>query len=479
MEGLKHSGDGDLEQRNVTQSANDSTSDNITPSIDSDDDKPKNSSSKLEVQHSAEATAENVDTDDAQVVAKDNEFDQDLEKTEATSTDKEVFLYCKRNQQSHGSLISFKMTMCPLCSANLEPPTPATDVTDQAEEVDQADTIHPPEQEARIKHTMVIKDRTGEFVSSDPYDGDACNPLKRSADESFDRRLVLETIASVCGNFSSRDFSYYGTSGGKSLLENSRYSYIYRGTDLKIHSKYIIDAINVVAPFLHQIGEFVPHTLAEPYAVVGYHLQALKDYAATANIEDVSMSTTKGPRCSKTAADHLNILLDWFANSGHETKIREEEQRHGKGLCTFRMLWLALRPGMTVYMVSDGIVRAYVIESITASTSGYAGTECAVLNSEITDTMKYTIKLWNLRYDNKFVGRQFTDVIIAHFEGEKPLRSLTVIPIDFYDEEIPGTMKARLEECGRFWYKSLCGKQVAYKGTSMQTPNKQACLKIL
>ncbi|ESU07861.1 hypothetical protein FGSG_02425 [Fusarium graminearum PH-1] len=166
-----------------------------------------------------------------------------------------------------------------------------------------------------------------------------------------------------------------------------------------------------------------------------------------------------------TGLRHLGWLLHFFKKAVLDDMINEE-LRHKNDMCTFRMLWLLFKPGKTVYHETDGHLGAYVLQSV--------DTDPGILS--IVPPMRpksYTIKVWSLDFDGKYVGRVGKTITIAPFEGERPIRSLQLVPCDIIDQDDGGKWREKLEDNGKKWYQLLPGGQVHYSGPVLGIQKRQ------
>jgi hypothetical protein len=85
----------------------------------------------------------------------------------------------------------------------------------------------------------------------------------------------------------------------------------------------------------------------------------------------------------------------------------------------------------------------------------------------------YKIKVWSLDFDGKYVGRVGKSITIAPFEGERPIRSLQLVPCNIIDRDDNGKWRAELEENGKKWYQLLPGGQVHYSGPVLGETKRQ------
>jgi hypothetical protein len=172
------------------------------------------------------------------------------------------------------------------------------------------------------------------------------------------------------------------------------------------------------------------------------------------------------PVCDKETFDHLVLLFEFLKTSNYTTHISEEQERHTRNLCTFRMLWLLFKPGQTVYMESAGQLYAYVIKSMEVDKRINSATPRRI-------SQPYVIELWNLDFDGDYVARSAHTVTIANFDGERQVTSLKIFPCEFIDRQDGGKTRKNLEDLGAKWYDYLRGHQLFYSGELMGPSKRQ------
>lgn len=248
------------------------------------------------------------------------------------------------------------------------------------------------------------------------------------------------------------------------ILENPDVSVSVRARLISIHSKALISAIGSVVSYYPSValgGEVIE--MKDPCPLIGHNLQDLENYQRTySESRDVSsqqpLAATHGGfprRCTSVEARHLGLLLDFVKNSIYQEDIKNETARYAQNMCTFKMLWLLFKPGRTVYVQSDGKLRGYVVQAALIDESRHF---------HVGNQQSYRVKLWNLQFDGRFVGRAAKVVVIPPFSGERAVTSLRVFPCEFMDKADGGKTKSWVEQDGKKWYDLLCGRQVHYSG---------------
>ena len=408
--------------------------------------------------------------------------------------------YCPKNGRPHAALLDFDIYECHICKADLtllkvDDIKPSAKDNDRdsdnesnyvrdyessygrsydSDDVDRGRDL----QESNPKtfyaqHLLEFRDRYGDQVKRQEWRKGPFN-LSATRGAEADDFLVFQAIIRLQTNKSVQ------RSHKKNLLaHHARYQFSYQGTVLRIFSNTIIHALKTVSSYPNSLTVGVPFTLEEPYTIIGHHLSALKEHASKINVEKdtdgESETETRPVKPGVAAMEHFNIFFNWLKEAEYEAKLIKEGERNARGLCTFQMLWLILKPSTTVYMTSQGVLGGYVIEYVEVTTLTGSGGDngVGILSATSLDGMAYIVKLWNLRYDSRFVRRKMTTVLIPFFKGEKEISTLKTVPIEFYKERQPGTTRTNMENLGQLWYQSLRGRQVYYKGRSIKEPEKQ------
>ena len=237
------------------------------------------------------------------------------------------------------------------------------------------------------------------------------------------------------------------------------------GTKLKINSPAIITALQSVIEYYpgHSFSED-SNTVMEPYAALIHHEEELKAYRGQF---DPNTTKSEDELCHRNANayEHLGILQSvLFERSG--TAVEAERQRHARGVATFEMLWLLLKPGTNVYSddQADGNYNAYVIKSVTG---GVYGGPLSLL----------VISAWRMYFDGNKIGRGTYEFDQNVYDGEKDITSLTMFPCEFWKDESregEGTkpLELKLEERGKMFFRLAQRQCMDYNGTTYSWPKK-------
>jgi hypothetical protein len=396
-------------------------------------------------------------------------------------------LYCPRNGRSHATLVDFGITKCPVCDQGLvarrlhpyksiesdESSTSSDDEgSDAASEHQEKDNGSP-----AITYSLEYRDAGDYHISTVPWAGPfdlsaARKDLKEKERIIIDVVTVLET--SIPGD-SHRYPSEKAEILKKGILKNPDIQLKVSSTKLAIRSKALLRVFaTVVTYYPEENFQCDSLDLNEPYPLIGHFLGELEAYRATYHNSGLgpiqegvkNRNTTAQPACDKEAFDHLGLLFEFLKSSHYTTHITDEQERHTRNLCTFRMLWLLFKPGKTVYMESGGQLYAYVIRSMEVDKGILSATSRL-------QSPQYVVELWNLDFDGRFVGRTCTLVTIAHFDGERQVTSLKIFPCEFIDRQDNRETRRNLEDLGAKWYSYLRGRQLFYSGELIGPPKRQ------
>ncbi|KAL2219587.1 P-loop containing nucleoside triphosphate hydrolase protein [Thermoascus aurantiacus ATCC 26904] len=189
---------------------------------------------------------------------------------------------------------------------------------------------------------------------------------------------------------------------------------------LRIYSPLLINALRSVVEY-YSSGNLTGRYLefGAPFKLLVHHKKELANYMTMPRPEHTR-------EYNEECDQNIKLLLDFLDNySG--LSLQEEEARWERKVpvTTFANLWFMLKPGEDVYVLEDGALNPYVIQSV----------EGGVDKAHRTAT-SYMITAWNID-------------LMATLE----IRSLNVFPKRFYvDEEGQTPFEERLVERGKKFY---------------------------
>ncbi|KAL8340808.1 hypothetical protein RB601_006751 [Gaeumannomyces tritici] len=144
-----------------------------------------------------------------------------------------------------------------------------------------------------------------------------------------------------------------------------------------------------------------------------------------------------------------------------DDRMARERELHARDtpLCTFRMLWMLLVPGKTVYVRTGAQVSAFVLRSVDINGAG-------CLSGQSHQLGPYEFNLWYLDYDlnSRSMASRRTLARISPFMAEREILSLDVVPCDIWDRMDGGKLRAKLEALGKKWFGMFHGQYGLYEG---------------
>ncbi|KAL6823499.1 hypothetical protein V8C40DRAFT_280165 [Trichoderma camerunense] len=338
---------------------------------------------------------------------------------------------------------------------------PTTEEEASESESDSEDGYYKPsitkeDKNSNVVYSVEYLDKGGTIITRQPWKGpfdlaEARKGVKQKQIPVFEIVAVLETSLRPERYYSEWEVRNILKQG---ILENPDIKVLQNRTKLIINSVELMTVMRRIVKYYSIDFEAPIVEIMEPYMFIGHYLEDFRRYLKL-NQKD---SQTIG-------IQHLRLLLDIYYHSGHQKKVEEEQIRHSQLTCTCETLWLLYKPGTTVYCETNGKIQAYVIRSVRARVNRNP------LNNELKSS--YEVKLWNLQFDGRFVGRCSKTIEIANFEGERKISSLKIIPCDFIDRQDDGITRKTLEDEGEKWFKLLHGRQMDYAGELLDAGGKE------
>ena len=121
------------------------------------------------------------------------------------------------------------------------------------------------------------------------------------------------------------------------------------------------------------------------------------------------------------------------------------------------MLYL---PGATIYTIEDGDLRAYVLLEMT-------GMEPRSFDSY--DPLR--MRAWSVGHNGQHIARQYHDLIVPQFSGQREIKSMEYIPAGYLPNEIKERKK--LIARGKLWWTYSSG----FHHVTINGDEQQVCFK--
>ena len=325
----------------------------------------------------------------------------------------------------------------------------------------------------RVSFAVEYRDSGDQFIATESRDklfdiGDAWKDATNKNDKAFAITTILNTSLPV--NTHTRNPADRKAILTAGILNNVNIDINTKTMRLTIYSHAIIDAIRATVPYYANAGIWNDTlSLTEPFCLLAHHQDELFAYRSECQSAEpgsaVKSRKSKADRRPlgrkvsqpEVSYEHLGLLLDQF-HQLYGNRIEEERRRHERGICTFNMLWLLLKPGTTVYVGSKGAFSARVIQSVDF--------EPNLLSHGQLPQASYVISLWYLDFDGQKVGRRNTEepLVLSPFDGERDIRLLNIIPCQFLDTHDGRATRTQLVKNGRKWFGCLTGGLLHFSG---------------
>ncbi|KUI68921.1 ATPase family AAA domain-containing protein 3 [Cytospora mali] len=326
--------------------------------------------------------------------------------------------------------------------------------------------------EKRIAHAV-------EFIDEEDYvliTEDRDKPLDLSTERKkvdAKRLFTVFTVATVVKTSIPKNLKIYFPAEfqamvKKNLLTNKDIEINFKTLKLFIVSPAIIQALrSVILYYPDLVLRSDRLSFTSPFAALAHHADDLREYRdrLLASKEEGQVQDPTSQQkpafppdhesmtefCNAKAAEHVSMLLDYLEDS-YGDKVQAEVARNGRGLCTFAMLWMMLKPGTTVYVRSrpEEVPSAMVIKSVEE--------DPAIIFRNDNERAPYKIRLWHLDFDGRRVGRRLQEKTLIQFDGEREITSLQVFPCHFLDRQDNASTRKQVIERGKKWYGLLKGK---------------------
>lgn len=232
------------------------------------------------------------------------------------------------------------------------------------------------------------------------------------------------------------------------------------GPILRILSPLLVHALNAVVEYYPGRTASGNTYMNPPYKLLTHHRAALDAY----KLKHPSQHSAEHiEECNR----HIDIALTFLKSvSGKELELEIARHTQNPPMATFEYYWLLLKPGAMVYCTLYNIVSSYMIKSVDGGIENGVATP-------------YKIMMWNIEYDGRTLGRSTSMETINPFDGERPISSMAVYPVQFHVDK-PGetTMRERLVTRGKKYIELTEQSYRDYNGQTITHPRRTVCFPV-
>lgn len=172
---------------------------------------------------------------------------------------------------------------------------------------------------------------------------------------------------------------------------------------IEIHSVAVINALQSVVDYypFHDLGAD-PLIVKWPYAILVHHYEELGRFRQECNAKEPDDLCVR----EKDAYGHIGVLLEFLDEQVME-HVNKEKERNKRGLSSFEWYWVPLKPGATT--LQKFAAERNWTPSVVYSVKG------GVFDNPPTS---WTINTWDMRYNGRYLGREFGCYERNKFDGE-------------------------------------------------------------
>lgn len=213
-------------------------------------------------------------------------------------------------------------------------------------------------------------------------------------------------------------------------LNKELHSCLILGQSVILHSSLIRKCLQSIMEYYpaHPPSRFDDVvTIDEPFAVLMHHFPKIEEYVESDHSDEAAHNL---------ACSHLMILRNFLKPRYEDiqTSIRPAIQANA---IEFDSLWYTLRPGIDVYIVTNGNPHVCVIESV-------AGERGSPTKPSI-GVKQWSIRMWCLdTADGLTMSRKCEQSHIKRFNGMRDMISLPVCPVSVWDALDAGARRAQV-----------------------------------
>ncbi|KAJ8105713.1 hypothetical protein ONZ43_g7315 [Nemania bipapillata] len=323
---------------------------------------------------------------------------------------------------------------------------------------------------ASLKYTVAyyIREYGGEidFLYNRSYDEPV--ELERKGSDARELPILEEIKTVIVPRRSKLGRQHTAPKGIPKLNAGDKVGWI----GLRIHSPFLLNALKSIikysstAPSGDTTGNFEDGEFPHPYQDLFNHRQELYDYKKTTS---VGPRANHAPEWNAECDRHIDFLLEFLDKEPH-VRIQSLEARWAKKTptTTFAGLWLLMKPGSDVYVLEHGQLNLYVVESVSGGVDYLSQSQWA------NRAESYSIRVWNLTYNGKTIGREDKTIRVPVFDGEMDILSLPLFPAKHYDKTDGGARRKQLLERGRMMFRFARGPAyMEYTGVGLKPGSKK------
>ena len=329
-------------------------------------------------------------------------------------------------------------------------------------EIDSTESSKLGQSEAWIRYSIEWRDLDNEFKSRHEvteHDFDMSNLGRGSSLPAFERVAVYRVKSSP--EMSSSHSGERGQDEARPIPGWLPSYYI------RIYSVAIINALRSVVQYYPDqdlSGDFIQ--IEWPYPILVHHYSQLWSFReAVAKKEPHKLCVRE-----RDVDKHLELLFGFLDTEVMES-VKAEQERNSRGCFTFDYLWVALKPGKTIFYNTraggEGVFHPGVIHSVSGGIFGQSREQ-------------WRVRLWSMVYDGLYLGRVTKFCNWSKFDGESTTFKNTVIFIndeDLADANKDERLRTAVEQGKSYW--NLVRKQCRYhQGTTEGFPTSEVSKKI-
>lgn len=266
---------------------------------------------------------------------------------------------------------------------------------------------------------------------------------------------------------------------------------------LNILSPLLLRAMHDIITYYPERNPYSPISLQYPFSLLVHHTKELEAYKSTNN-------SALSPEDFEERNRHIDCASNVVdVEHGEDIIVGKASQEQTPPVTNFKNYWMLLKPGAFVYKRQHGVLSTYVVHSVTggvenrklepyvslwiynrpirlalfsillSSNDIHHGNQrrSKTLKKALLTPFSYQITLWNLNFDGRQLGRCSDMAFLIPFEGERPITSLSVYPVEFHqDKGSDITMREQMIARGRRFMSLTKSTYCNYDGHTLSSP---------